>query len=120
MNQGFEGNEKDFFLLAPGGASQGFKEGWFIAGLLTHCLCVRVKVKLGPKVTFRILGVRHSARTDPSQVMCWSRRDWWVLEVKRVLEDLAIETVRPKLLRLRSGERGCWRSQECWWKWLLQ
>ena len=46
-------------------------------------------------MTPRILGVRHSERSDPSQVMWGSVRDWWVSEVKRVELDLGMETVRP-------------------------
>ena len=61
-------------------------------------------------MTPRILEVRHSARSDPSQVMCGYRRDWWVLEVKRVLEDLAIETVRP-LLRAQAATSEEWRER---------
>ena len=76
-----------------------------------------VKVKWGSKVTPRILGVRHSASSDPSQVMCGLVRDWWVSGVKSVLEDLAMETVRP-LLRAQSAT-----SEECddrvWEEWSM-
>ena len=57
-------------------------------------------MKWGSKVTPRIFRVQQSARSDPSQVTCgW---DWWLSEVKRVLEDLSIETVRP-LLRVQAA-----------------
>ena len=41
MDQCFEGDEEVFFILAPRGSSEGFKDSKSIAGPLTHCLCVR-------------------------------------------------------------------------------
>ena len=52
-------------------------------------------MKWGSRVTPRILGVRQSVRSDPSQTMCGSVRDWWVSGVKRVELDFGMETVRP-------------------------
>ena len=46
-------------------------------------------------MTPRILGVRHSERSDPSQVTCGLVRDWWVFGVNRVEWDFGMEMDRP-------------------------
>ena len=72
-------------MLAPGNTSKGFEEVQSIASPLAHCLCVRGESKVGVESDPQDLGVRHNARSDPSQVICESLRDWRVSEVKRVL-----------------------------------
>ena len=67
-------------------------------------------MRWGSNVTPRILGVRHRARPDPSQVIRGLVLDWCVSDVKSVQEDLGIETVRP-LLRVHTATSEVWEER---------
>ena len=54
-----------------------------------------VKVKLGSRVTPRILGLRQRGSGSPPSETPGSVRNWWESEVKRVTWDFAREIVRP-------------------------